>query len=162
MTINKDHIGGMLFLVLSLAYGYYSRQIAMLPGDEDMAFNAQTMPSALAVVGTVLSIGLILSATRQRPDALTLNRFELFGYDFALVAKLLLSIVLFALALKWLGFAVSTTLFLISGYWLLGERRIGVLLLASIPFAIGFWLILVKLLDIYLAPGELFRVLFGG
>ena len=69
---------------------------------------------------------------------------------------LLLLVVLFGMALDWLGFVVSSTLFLMGGYWLLGERRIKTLLLASIPFVLVFWFVLVKLLDIYLAPGRLF------
>ncbi len=71
-------------------------------------------------------------------------------------------VVLFAVALEWLGFLVSTILFLIGGYWLLGERRIKTLLIASVPFAVFIWFSLSQLLDIYLAPGRLITMLFGG
>jgi putative tricarboxylic transport membrane protein len=47
------------------------------------------------------------------------------------------------------------------GYWLLGERRLRTLLLASVPFAVGFWLLLAKVLDIYLAPGKLWQLVLG-
>jgi len=157
MILTKNHVGGLIFLCLSVVYGYYASQIQMLPGDEFEAFNAQTIPSALAILGGIFSLALLVTSRFEHE-----NKIKLSGYDFVLVAKLLVLIILFSLALKWLGFFVSTTLFLIGGYWLLGERRIKMLILASVPFALGIWLILSKLLDIYLAPGTLFTSMFGG
>jgi len=157
MTICKDHIGGLVFLSLSAAYGYYAGQIQLLPGDEFEPFHAQTIPNALAILGAALSVALLLT-TKSRDE----NKLQLSGYDFPLVAKLLVLVVIFALALDWVGFLLATVFFLISGYWLLGERKIKTLLLASIPFAVGIWFALTQLLDIYLAPGKLFSQLFGG
>ena len=83
MIITKDHIGGLVFLCLSAAYGYYIGDISMLPGDEYEPFNAQTVPTALAYMGGVLSIALIVTASRDAGDRLSLK-----GYDFAIVVKL--------------------------------------------------------------------------
>jgi putative tricarboxylic transport membrane protein len=58
-----------------------------------------------------------------------------------------------------LGFIVATLLFLVSGYVVLGERRIVAMLLASVPLVLGFWL-LMDFLGIYLNAGELFVDLF--
>ena len=157
MNICKDHIGGLIFLLLSVAYGVYAGQIPLLPGDEFEPFHAQTVPNALALLCGGLSIAMLLTAERGEGSKLKLH-----GYDFALVAKLLVLVVLFALALEWIGFLLATLFFLIGGFWLLGERRIKTLLLASVPFSAGIWLILTQLLDIYLAPGALFNQLFGG
>ena len=157
MTLTKDHIGGLVFLGLSIAYGYYAGHIPLLPSDEFEAFHAQTVPYSLAILGSALSIVLILTA-----NCSSAGRFSVRGYDFVLVAKLLALVVLFALALEWLGFLVATALFLIGGYYLLGERRIKTLLMASIPFAAGIWLVLTQLLEIYLAPGKIILQLFGG
>ncbi|WP_415881675.1 tripartite tricarboxylate transporter TctB family protein [Neptuniibacter sp. QD34_54] len=157
MTLCKDHIGGLVFLSLSVAYGYYATQIPLLPGDEFEPFHAQTIPNALAIVGGVLSI-LLLATTKSSND----QKLVLKGYDFPLVLKLLLLVVLFALALEWLGFLISTIFFLVGGYWLLGERRPKTLFIASVPFAIFLWFALTQLLDIYLAPGKALTVIFGG
>ncbi|RDL45071.1 tripartite tricarboxylate transporter TctB family protein [Marinomonas piezotolerans] len=157
MIITKDHIGGLVFLCLSAAYGYYTGDISMLPGDEYEPFNAQTLPNILAYLGGILSIALILTASRDAGDRLSLK-----GYDFPIVVKLLVLVVLFSVALEWVGFLLSTILFLIGGYWLLGERRVKTLLIASVPFAVFIWFALSQLLDIYLAPGRLFTTLFGG
>ncbi len=157
MIITKDHIGGLVFLCLSAAYGYYTGDISMLPGDEYEPFNAQTLPSILAYLGGILSLALILTASRDAGDRLSLT-----GYDFPIVIKLLVLVVFFGIALEWLGFLLSTVLFLIGGYWLLGERRWKTLFIASVPFAVFIWFSLSQLLDIYLAPGRLFTILFGG
>lgn len=156
MMMTKDRIGGLLFLCLSLAYGYYTTQIPLLPSDEFESFTAQSLPKALAAMGCILSFLMIVTSRSGREQQVNLS-----GLDFVLVAKLLALIVLFALALTWVGFLVSTIFFLMGGYYLLGERRIKTLLLASLPFAIGIWLILAKLLGVYLAPGRLFTSLMG-
>jgi putative tricarboxylic transport membrane protein len=67
----------------------------------------------------------------------------------------------YGLALEWLGFLVATTLFLLIGFWLLGERRPKIMLAVSVPFTLGFWLLLTQALDIYLAPGQILYM-FGG
>ena len=157
MTITKDHIGGLVFLCLSVAYGYYARDIPLLPGDEFEPFTARSVPNALAWIGGVLSLALIVTAKSD-----TANTLRLAGLDFGLVSKLLILVVLFGLALDWLGFLLATVLFLVAGYWLLGERRPKMLLVASVPFAVGIWFVLTQLLDIYLAKGKFFTMLMGG
>lgn len=157
MIITKDHIGGLVFLCLSVVYGYYAGDVQMLPGDEFEPFTARTLPYTLAVLGGLLSVGLLLTAKRSVENRLSLN-----GYDFALVAKLLILIVVFGLALEWTGFMLATMLFLMGGFWLLGERRIKMLFMVSVPFAVGIWFVLAKLLDVYLAPGQLYMQIFGG
>ncbi|MBR9867372.1 MAG: tripartite tricarboxylate transporter TctB family protein [Oceanospirillales bacterium] len=157
MIITKDHIGGLVFLCLSLLYGYYAGDIQMLPGDEFEPFTARTVPHTLAILGGLLSMALLLTADRTESKRLSLS-----NYDFALVAKLLVLIVVFGLALEWTGFMLATMLFLVGGFWLLGERSIKTLLMVSVPFAVGIWFVLAKLLDIYLAPGQLYMNLFGG
>lgn len=150
MSISRDHIGGFIFLVLSVTYGYYAQRIPMLPGDEFEPFHAQTLPIALSYLGGILGIAMLATAKGSVGKS-----FDVVGLDFLLVAKLLANIVLFALALEWIGFTLATILFLMIGYWLLGERDIKTLIIASVPFAVGIWVVLVKLLDIYLAPGRL-------
>jgi len=157
MIITKNHIGGLLFLCLSVAYGYYAQHIPLLPGDEYEAFHARSLPTTLAILGTLLSIALLVTS-RFDPK----QKLQLKGYDFALVAKLLALVVLFAFALEWVGFLVATIFFLMGGYGLLGVRSIKVLLIASVPFAIFLWFALSQLLDVYLAPGRLFNTLMGG
>ena len=156
MTITKDHIGGLLFLGLSVVYGYYAYEIRMFPGDQFEAFNAQTVPVALAWIGSVIAILMLATASKNSTDKLSFA-----GLDLALVAKLMVLVWVFAQALQWFGFLLSTIGFLMVGYWLLGERKVKTLLVASVPFALVFWFLLAQVLEIYLAPGRMWQWLLG-
>jgi len=156
LNISKDRVGGLVFLLFSVTYGYYAQQILLMPGDVSQAFNAQTLPNALAIVGVILSMVLLVTAKTSFE-----NRVDLVGYQFSLVIKLLLLIIVFAGALKWLGFMLSTILFLVVGFWLLGEKSVKRILQVAIPFTVCTWFILAKLLDVYLASGKLFTVFLG-
>ncbi len=156
LNISKDQVGGLLFLCLSIIYGYYAQQIALMPGDDQQPFNAQTLPTILAVLGSILSFSLLLTTKKDFH-----NRIDLIGYKFSTVGKLLLLIVLFAAALEWLGFVVSTVVFLLCGFWILGERRLKTIFIVSISFSFFTWFILSFLLGVYLAPGRIFSMLLG-
>ena len=156
MHLSKDHIGGLLFLGLSVAYGYYAYEIRMFPGDQFEPFNAQTVPIALSWIGGVIALLMLATGSRDRADGLSFA-----GLNVVLVAKLMVLVWVFAQALQWLGFLLATIVFLIAGYWLLGERRLKTLLVASVPFGLVFWFLLAQVLEIYLAPGQVWRWLLG-
>ncbi|OOV86698.1 tripartite tricarboxylate transporter TctB family protein [Oceanospirillum linum] len=167
LSLNKDLIGGLIFLALSIGYGLSAQLIPYFPGDEYEPFTASTLPYVLAVLGTVLSATLVINAWReqqknsQEQAAPKLKPIQ--GYDWSTVAKLLAIMVIYAMGLKWMGFVIATTFFLFAGFWVLGERRKKILFGASLPFVLVFWFALTQLLDIYLAPGQLFALIgFGG
>ena len=158
MRLSKERVGALFFLLLSIFYGYYGSEIRLFPGDELEPMTARTLPYVLAALGTGLSLLLFLSA--KPGDEKSVNQVK----DWPPVILLIGLTLFYGLALDWLGFIVSTTLFLIGGFWILGERRWRVLLQISIPFVLIFWFGLTQLLEIYLAPGRLFAglVLNGG
>lgn len=163
--INKDLIGSLIFLALSIAYGASAQLIPFYPGDEYEPFTARTLPFVLSVLGAGLSFSLLISSLRKTEEADTELAKPILqsaiGYDWSTVIKLLGLMIFYALGLKWLGFIIATTVFLAAGYWILGERRKKVIFGASLPFVVGFWFVLTQLLDIFLASGQLFSV-FGG
>ena len=67
----------------------------------------------------------------------------------------------YGLAIKILGFLVSTILFLGIGFWIMGERKLKVILLTATITAFAFWLSLTQLLRIYLDLGSLGKIVFG-
>jgi len=154
MTIAKDRIGGLIFLALSIAYGYSVTLIPMYPGDEYEVFTAKTLPAALAFIGAVLSLIMIISSRGEGKSTLP-------NLDWVIAIKLLALMSLYGVILEPLGFLVGTTLFLLGGYWLLGERRKLILFFCSLPLVTFFWYVLTQLLDIYLAPGDLLTWLGG-
>mgnify|MGYP000571973828 CR=1 FL=1 len=154
MNIAKDRIGGLIFLALSIAYGYSITLIPIYPGDEYEVFTAKTLPTALSVLGALLSFCLLVASRNE-------EKSQLPNLDWIIAIKLVLLMVFYGAVLEILGFIIATSLFLFCGYWLLGERRKLILLLCSFPLVIFFWFVLTQLLDIYLAPGALIQSIIG-
>jgi len=150
MTLSKERIGAMFFLVLSIVYGYLAYQIKLFPGDEYEAMTARTLPFFLSGMGVLFSLVLLATGNGQDRDG------NIAGLDWKPVILLMLLALAYGFALDWLGFLVSTTLFLIAGFWVLGEKRPKILLLVAVPFVFIFWFGLTQMLDIYLAPGRIF------
>jgi putative tricarboxylic transport membrane protein len=153
--MSKDKVGALFFLLLSIVYGALAFDIPLLFGGEDEAFTARTLPFALSIGGIVISLLILLlpSGSSDRKTKAT----EVFrGLDWNRVIQLAVLMSIYGLAIKWLGFIISTSLFLIGGYRILGERRIKILLVASVPLVLVFWFLMTKILGVYLAPGEIF------
>jgi putative tricarboxylic transport membrane protein len=153
MTLSRDVAAALGFVAFSIAYGWQATGIDIFPGQEYEPFTPQTFPLALAVIGAVLGLGQVIKSLRApATEAAGWGR-----YDWPRVFLLLLTMLFYGATFTWLGFLVSTTLFLAAGYLILGERRATVIGGASVLVTVGFCLIMTKLLGIYLAPGELFR-----
>ena len=150
MTLSKERIGALFFLVLSAAYGFYAGDIKLHPGEEHEPMTARTLPYVLAMIGVVLSFLLLIGGKKETVST------KISRLNWKPVVTLMALTMVYGLALDWVGFLISTTLFLIAGFYTLGERRIKTLLLVAVPFVFIFWFGLTQLLEIYLAPGRLF------
>ena len=150
MNVTKERIGALFFLVLSLVYGYFGYGIKLYPGDELEAMTARTLPLILSGLG--IAFALVLLVTGNKPGA----GGNIKALDWKPVILLMVLSLLYGFTLDWLGFLLSTTLFLIAGFRILGEKRIKILLLVAVPFVFIFWFGLTQLLEIYLAPGRIF------
>ena len=64
--------------------------------------------------------------------------------------------VIYGVFLKWLGFIIASILFLMAGFYILGERNIRKMVVAAIPLVILLWFVMSTLLGVYIAPGEIF------
>ncbi len=145
MLYSKDRIGGVLLLLFCIAYGLLSRNIKLLPFQMDVAFNARTMPEVLTVLGIGLSLAVIVfPGSAARP--------ELGGYRWGQCALFLGLMSVYGLTIRPLGFIVSTSLFLMIGFALLGERRPHILLLVAVPLVVVFWVLMTQGLDVFIEP----------
>lgn len=153
--MRRDVVGPALVLAFCLVYGALALGIEVPPGLEQEGFTPRTLPLALTVIGVVLSLALILRGLREGggPRLSELVR----GLDWPRTALLTALMVFYGLALTPLGFLLSTVIFLVAGFVVLGERRFHVLLLASVPLVAGFWALMVHGLGVYLEPGLISR-----
>jgi putative tricarboxylic transport membrane protein len=158
--INKDKVGALFFLVLSLFYGLMIFNIPLNIMAKEAAFTARTVPVALAVGGISISLLILFlpSADAGGRDSI-IKTFS--GFNWKRAGLLLGLMIFYGLILKLAGFIISSIIFLFVGFRILGEQRVKILLLASIPFVVVFWFLLNKILGVYLAPGSIFFFLGG-
>ncbi len=146
--LTKDRISGLFFLAVSIAYGALAFDIRQMPFGAAEVFTPRTMPFGLSLLGIVVSTAIIL---RSPPgDKAASTPWASFAWH--RVVLLALDMLVYAFLITRIGFMASTTLFLIIGYLILGERRPWILAVASLPVAVVFWLLLDQLLGIYLGP----------
>ncbi|NNG05755.1 MAG: tripartite tricarboxylate transporter TctB family protein [Inquilinus sp.] len=166
--MTRDRIGALFFLAVSIAYGLMSLDIRVPPFASE-GFTARSLPLALSAAGTLIAFLMLVLPQKDGPGVEPAGRFlaGLGGFDWPRIAGLALNMLAYGFLLTRVGFLVSTILFLIVGYRLLGERRWHVLLLASVPVVVVFWAILTQLLDIFLGSalgrwGQLLAAQFSG
>lgn len=128
----------------------------VLPDTLGAAFFPQALTLLLAILGIGLAVQTLIRMRRERPerqDLLALLR------EHQLVIKSLLLFFLFVLLLKPFGFLISTTVFLITGQWILSPRRWGYLptiIAVTVGSTLAIYYFFQKFLFVFLPEGTLF------
>lgn len=151
----REKVGALVMLLFSIAYGLLATKIQLTFLSQQETFTARTMPYALAVMGSLLSLAILVFPTVDPAGSNSL-REETSGMDWGTAVQLVVLMMFFGLTMKWLGFIVASILFLLVGFWILGERRVKLMLFAAIPLVFVLWGIMSLLLGVYIAPGEIF------
>ena len=144
MKISTVKIISLLFFIFSAFYLYTAYQIRVFSFDENAAFNAKTFPIYLGYFGMFIA-GLKIALPEKKSEEV--NQ-QFLNYKKTLV--LVLIMVIYGLTIRPVGFFLSTSLFLISSYYFLGERRWLRMFMLSFPFVAIFMFLIHGLLDIYL------------
>lgn len=153
MSDRSHFIATLILFVLFAAYGLEALTIPLFPGQEDEPFKPRTMPLALAITGLLLTAiraiqlsvapaaesGPLLGALNWKPSVQLC--FAMLAYGFLMVPA---------------GFIVATTLFLVAGFRILGERRRSVLLFLPLAFSVIFFFVMTEGLGLYLSSGTWF------
>ncbi len=163
--LTRQRVGALLFLALSLFYGWQIQDIPQLPVDALEAMNARSMPWALAAVGVILSLALFVAGGDTPPEQHQEQDIQSDAkrYQFANILTaiaLLVWTALYATLLGWLGFFAATAAFLLGGFFLLGERRPTILIGVAFAAALLLYGLLRFGFGLYLPAGSLW-VLFG-
>ena len=151
----REKVGALTLLMFSIAYGLLAFKIPLSFLAQQEFFTSRTMPYALAVLGIILSL-LILVLPTGDPSGKRTLREETSGMDWKKAILLVVAMVIYGLLMKWLGFIIASILFLMAGFSILGERKLKKMALAAIPLVVLLWFIMSTLLGVYIAPGELF------
>jgi putative tricarboxylic transport membrane protein len=142
----------VIFLMTSLVYGLAAYDYPLLPFERNMSFLPNTMPKMLSGAGAILSLIIIFvpgigHAVHEEESADEWNNF-----DWIPAGGLVLAMVLFALALRPLGFIGSSVLFLVGAGWILGERKIHLMVPIALLGSGLLWYLVQELLGIFLRP----------
>jgi len=144
VKISSVKIISLLFFIFSAFYLYTAYQIEVFSFDENADFNAKTFPIYLGYAGLFFS-GLKIILPEKTITEINYKNLE---YKKTLILVLIMTI--YGATILKIGFFISTSIFLASSYYILGERRWKWILLLSFPFVGMFMYLLHGLLNIYL------------
>ena len=146
----------VVFLVIALIYGYTAYTYPLLPFELYMVFLPNTMPMVLSGLGILFSLIIILTPKKpadgggEAPDDSAIPPLR--GAKAAQALGLIAAMVVYALALRPIGFLAATTLFLMGTGWILGERKPHIMILSAVLGAGIIWYLVQEALGIYLRP----------
>ncbi len=144
MNINTTKIISLLFFIFSAFYLYTAYQIQVFSFDENAPFNARTFPIYLGYSGLFISgLKLIL----PDPNSKKIDHKSL---EYKKTAILVFIAIIYGATILKVGYFLTTSLFLITSYYFLGERRWKLMFLLSFPFVAAFMYLLHGVLEIYL------------
>ena len=149
----------LIFITFCCAYGYlafFTMDQLLPPFMQRNPVWPSTFPKVLAVLGVI--VGLIVLLGLEKPDkdpqpsATDINWRRLHEYNLGQALLLLGLMVVYALTLRPAGFLISTSVFLIAGSAVLGERKWHVMVPVAM-LATGFvWYLVQEVLGIFLRP----------
>ncbi len=145
----------VVFLVISIIYGYSAFTYPLLPFERNMSFLPNTMPMVLSVLGILIAVIIIATPKPADTDGDTLGNIDLSrlrDYKIGQALSLIGAMILYALALRPIGFIAATTLFLVGTGWILGERKLHIMVLVALIGAGVIWYLVQGALGIFLRP----------
>lgn len=148
----------LVFVVVCLVYGYTSfvvMEAGLLPFERNMTFLPNVLPKWLSVLGAIVGVAVLIQsrgAPARETDLDDIDIRHLGQYKLGQAILLLTLMIAYALSLRPVGFLTATTLFLMLGAFLLGERRYAVLIPVSALSAFLIWYLVQGMLGIFLRP----------
>ena len=144
MYINTTKIISLLFFIFSVFYLYTAYNIQVFSFDEKAPFNARTFPIYLGYAGMFFSgLKIIL----PEPNSIKVDHKNL---EYKKTVILVIIAIIYGATILKVGYFLTTSLFLASSYYFLGERRWLLIFSLSFPFVAAFMYLLHGVLDIYL------------
>ncbi len=149
----------LIFVAFCAAYGYlafFTMDQLLPPFMQRNPVWPSTFPKVLSVlgiiVGMIVLLGLEPTTGEKEPGASEINYRRLTDYKLGQALSLLALMVVYALALRPVGFLIATTVFLAGGSAILGERKWHIMIPVAILAAGCVWYLVQQVLGIFLRP----------
>ncbi len=151
----------LIILMICLIYGYtafFTMDAGMAPFMKNNPIWPSSFPKVLSVLASITALIVLLGieghTASDTPKDIDYRKLHEYKVGQAII--LLVAMVAYALLLRPIGFIPSTSLFLIGGSMILGERKFIVLIPVAL-LATGFvWYLVQEVLGIFLSPWPAF------
>lgn len=144
------------FMLICLIYGYsafFIMDLALPPFMQRNPVWPSTMPKLLTILGILASLVVLITNSDPGPtneDDIDYRNLQNYNLVHALI--LILLMVAYAISLRPIGFLVSTSVFLAVGGYVLGERKLHILIPVAAVAAGLIWYLVQEVLGIFLRP----------
>lgn len=153
----------MIFVTFCCVYGYaafFTMDQLLPPFMQRNPVWPSTFPKVLAILGVIIGLivlfGIEPASEEKEISATDINYRRLTEYKLGQAIMLLALMVAYALMLRPAGFLLATTVFLVAGSTVLGERKFHVMIPVA-ALATGFvWYLVQEVLGIFLRPFPFF------
>ncbi len=162
MTMSLDRWVALGVLLLCAVYGYtawFQMDELLPPIMQRNPIWPSTFPKVLSILGIIFALVVVLNLEKEEakdPSAMEINYMRLTDYNLGQALGLLGLMVVYAFALRPVGFLASTFLFLFLGGYILGERKFILMTITSGLAAGIVWYLVEQVLGIFLRPLPIF------
>ncbi|MBF9046955.1 tripartite tricarboxylate transporter TctB family protein [Rhodobacterales bacterium LSUCC0031] len=155
----------LAFITLCCVYGYaafFTMDDSLPPILRRNPIWPSTFPKMLAVAGIIVGLMVLFGPKTRKADNPakaadgTMDITKLREYQIVPALALVVLMLAYAMTLRPLGFLGSTTLFLMLGAMILGERKLYVLIPIAGLAAWSIWYLVQEVLGIFLRPWPAF------
>ncbi len=153
-----DRLIALIFLIIAIVYGIAAFNYPLLPFEKHLPVLPNTLPKALSVIASLISLFILVMPARPAPTANSgaLGAEPATAKTYAQTGALVLAMIAYALLLRPVGFIIATTSFIAGASILLGERKFALLVPIALTTAFAIWWLVDQLLGIYLKPWPAF------
>ena len=145
----------LVILGICLIYGYtawFTMDDALAPFMRRNPIWPSTFPKVLSILGIVASMIIVLGLEKAEQKEHDIDYRRLTEYNLGQAVLLLALMVAYALCLRPVGFLISTSVFLIAGAVILGDRKWHVMIPIAIIASLVVWYLVQQVLGIYMRP----------
>lgn len=152
----------LILLGICMAYGYaawFTMDGQLAPFMRRNPIWPSTFPKVLSIMGMVASLIILFGLEKGEEKIGDIDYRRLGDYHVGQALLLLGLMVVYALALRPIGFLIATSGFLILGSFILGERKWHIMVPIAAVATVFVWYLVQQVLGIYMRP---LPGLFGG
>lgn len=155
--LNLEKFLALIILIICILYAYTSfitMQANLLPFEKNMTVLPNSLPKVISIFGIIISTFLILKKEENNSEESisSINLKNVFSFYYGKALSIILLMIIYTLCLRPVGFILSSVLFLFLASFILGERSYIKLAIICLLGTSIIWLLLEKVLGIYMRP----------